>query len=112
MKTRFLQLALLTLTVALAAVGCETTTRQPTTSTQQPLSIVFAPAKLQEQTGSETPWYASRNDARLTTYSGYESGRDEVTSDYTYDRQYQYGAYVRDYLYITTYRSSIKDASR
>ena len=63
-------------------------------------------------TDDSQPWYASRNDARLTTNAGYESPTYEAQGTYTYDRQYTHGSHVRDYYNQTTYRASRSEAVR
>ncbi len=50
------------------------------------------------------PWYAYRNDARLTATVGYDGGTIEHSSTLTYDRQRSHGGRIHDDFYETTYR--------
>lgn len=58
------------------------------------------------------PWYAARNDARLTVEGGYQGATVDDSINYTYDRQYQSGGHVRDHYSSTTRRRSHTGAVR
>ena len=83
--------------------------------TAQPRSMVFAPAclraelrRMEARPGGALPWYAKRNDARLTTFSGFQTTRVEHTDTFVHERRTQYDNRVRDDVYISTYRSSTR----
>ena len=85
----------------------------------QPRSTVFAPASLRAQIrrmearrGEALPWYASRNDARLTTFSGFQTAKVEHTETFVYERRRQHDNRVRDDVHISTYRSSNRQLVR
>jgi hypothetical protein len=58
------------------------------------------------------PWYAQRNDARLTVEDGYRGTTVEDSATLTYDHQYQSGRHVRDNYSNTTYRRTYSSSIR
>ncbi|MEE9212853.1 MAG: hypothetical protein V3U29_09385 [Phycisphaeraceae bacterium] len=61
-------------------------------------------ADSQADRGGLLPWYAYRNDARLTATVGYDGGTIEHSTTLTYDRQRSHGGRIHDDFYETTYR--------
>ncbi len=49
----------------------------------------------------DEPWYASRNDTRLTVAAGVESPTVQQSATRTYDRTYSHGGQVHDNFYRT-----------
>jgi hypothetical protein len=86
----------------------DVTTRRP---------LVFDSPRLQtlnRQAGyspGEAPWYADRNDLRLSVAQGYEAPTVERSATLTYDRQSQYGRQVTSYYSETTYRTRYRATS-
>lgn len=106
----------LALTILASVTGCES---HPKTVEAHAggRSMVFDSPRLRQlnqgvEAAEAQPWYASRNDARLTTNAGYMTPTYEAEGTYTYDRQYTNGGHVRDYYNTTSYRATRTEAVR
>lgn len=58
------------------------------------------------------PWYATRNDARLTISAGYRSATTDRVVNVTYDRQTISNGRVRDQYNSATYRQTVTHTVR
>lgn len=59
------------------------------------------------------PWYASRNDARLTVENGTQGPTSEWSQTITWDHQYISGNnQPRDYYYQSTFRARVTQTAR
>ena len=79
----------------------------------RPRSIVCDSPKLHQlyevadaRTRTESPWYMSRNDARLATQAGYKGTTETRWVNVTYDRQSISGGRSRDYYHNTTWEGT------
>ncbi len=118
----------LVLLAALAAMGCQASPwaqDEPALSDSvwgsgRSRSLVFdssalrglrdASRKHSDVTGP--PWYASRNDARLTTFAGFRGSTFDRLVNITYDRQTLSGGHLRDHYHNTTYRQTVSQTVR
>jgi len=63
-------------------------------------------------TGTPTPWYEARYDARLTTWAGYRQTTVDQITVITHDRQVITGDQPRDYYSQTTRRRAVSQIYR
>ncbi len=73
--------------------------------------VLGRPAEAAQSAGT-LAWYDYRNDARLTTYAGFESPVYERSVTITYDRQHSSHGRVHDHTSITTYQGSVRETVR
>lgn len=127
MAARPFQLAVLTLLLAGSMIGCSSSRstwgeydpdprfRRPAPA---PRSLAMDAPKLHRAIENANfdpgtqPWYAARNDRRLTTTSGYQSTVYEQSVTYSYDRQSSHQGRVYDHFNSTTYRVRSEATSR
>ncbi len=101
--------------------GCETQPRpawrslpdtRPAATQHQGESLVMGSPRLRATLAQPLAWYDYRNDARLTTFAGYESPTFEQTVTYTYDRQHSSNGRVYNHTSVTTYTVSQQQTVR